>query len=131
MPVATEKATTTAGGGGDDNGGGGGGVTHKAAGGDALIGTWAKAEAVDAAAIFFDAGARTWIFLGRIFCVRKQAFYGRTVEQNLILFYPWCYYATQKYPFMRRGICRTYVRNGTKMYGNRNYYRPPLMKLVK
>jgi hypothetical protein len=25
------------------------------------------------------------------------------VEQNLILFYPWCYYATQKYPFMRSG----------------------------
>ena len=62
-----------------DNGGGGGGVTHEAAGGDALIGTWAKAEAVDAApAIFSDAGARTWIFLGRIFCARKQAFYGRT-----------------------------------------------------
>ena len=47
-----------------DNGGGGGGVTPEAAGGDALIGTWAKAEAVDAApAIFSDAGARTWIFL--------------------------------------------------------------------
>ena len=47
--------------------------------GDALIGTWAKAEAVDAApAIFSDAGARTWIFLGRFFCARKQAFYGRT-----------------------------------------------------
>jgi hypothetical protein len=62
-----------------DNGGGGGGVTHEAAGGDALIETWAKAEAVDAApAIFSDAGARTWIFLGRIFCARKQAFYGRT-----------------------------------------------------
>ena len=51
-----------------------------AAGGTpAAIGTWAKAEAVDAApAIFSDAGARTWIFLGRIFCERKQAFYGRT-----------------------------------------------------
>ncbi len=62
-----------------DNGGGGGGVTHEAARGDALIGTWAKAEAVDAApAIFSDAGARTWIFLGRFFCARKQAFYGRT-----------------------------------------------------
>jgi hypothetical protein len=48
------------------------------------------------------------------------------VEQNLILFYPWCFYATQKYHVMRRGICRTYVRYGTKMYGNRNYYRPPL-----
>jgi hypothetical protein len=53
------------------------------------------------------------------------------VEQNLILFYPWCYYATQKYLFMRRGICRTYVRNGTKMYGNRNYYRPPLDEASK
>jgi hypothetical protein len=44
-----------------------------AAGGTpAAIGTWAKAEAVDAApAIFSDAGARTWIFLGRIFCVKR------------------------------------------------------------
>ncbi len=48
------------------------------------------------------------------------------VEQNLILFYPWCYYATQKYHYMRRGICRTYVRYGTKMYDIRNYYRPLL-----
>ena len=39
---------------------------------------------------------------------------------------PWCYFATQKYPVMRRGICRTYVRYGTKMYSNRNYYQPPL-----
>jgi hypothetical protein len=51
-----------------------------AAGGTpAAIGTWAKVEAVDAApAIFSDDGARTWIFLGRFFCARKQAFYGRT-----------------------------------------------------
>ncbi len=51
-----------------------------AAGGTpAAIGTWVKAEAVDAApAIFSDAGAHTWIFLGRFFCARKQAFYGRT-----------------------------------------------------
>jgi hypothetical protein len=108
-----------------DNGGGGGGVTHEAAGGDALIGTWAKAEAVDAApAIFSDAGARTWIFLGRFFCARKQAFYGRT-KLDFIL--P----VVQKYPVMRRGICRTYIRYGTKMYGNRNYYRPPLDEASK
>jgi hypothetical protein len=44
----------------------------------AAIGTWAKVEAVDASAIFSDAGARTCIILGRIFCARKQAFYGRT-----------------------------------------------------
>jgi len=61
MPVATETCDDD---GGrrrrHDNGGGGKGVTHEAAGGDALIGTWAKAEAVDAApAIFSDAGART------------------------------------------------------------------------
>jgi hypothetical protein len=31
------------------------------------------------------------------------------VEQNLILFYPWCYYATQKYHDMRRGIM-PYIR---------------------
>ena len=98
-----------------------------AAGGTpAAIGTWVKAEAVDAApAIFSDAGARTWIFLGRFFCARKQAFYGRT-KLDFILPVVLLWYATQKYPFMRRGICRTYVRNGTKMYGNRNYYRPPL-----
>ena len=53
------------------------------------------------------------------------------VEQNLILFYPWCYYATQKYHDMRRGICCTYVRYGTKMYGIRNYYRPPLDEASK
>jgi hypothetical protein len=53
------------------------------------------------------------------------------VEQNLILFYPWCYYATQKYHDMRRGIFRTYLRYGTKMYGNRNYYRPPLDEASK
>jgi len=53
------------------------------------------------------------------------------VEQNLILFYPWCYYATQKYHDMRRGICRTYVRYGTKMYGIRNYYGPPLDEASK
>ena len=50
-----------------------------ASGTPAAIRTWAKAEAVDAApAIFSDAGARTCIYLGRIFCARKQAFYGRT-----------------------------------------------------
>jgi hypothetical protein len=55
------------------------------------------------------------------------------VEQNLILFYPWRYYATQKYHDMRRGIgiCRTYVTYGTKMYGIRNYYRPPLDEASK
>ncbi len=83
--MATETATTTAGGGGDtttaaaEEGSLTKRLTHEAAGGDALIGTWAKAEAVDAApALFSDAGARTWIFLGRLFCARKQAFYGRT-----------------------------------------------------
>jgi len=54
-----------------------------------------------------------------------------TVEQILILFYPWCYYATQKYHDMRRGVCRTYVRYGTKMYSIRNYYRPPLDEASK
>jgi hypothetical protein len=114
-----------------DNGGGGGGVTHEAAGGDALIGTWAKAEVVDAApAIFSDAGVRTWIFLGRIFCARKQAFYGRTKFDFILPVVLLCY-RTQKYPVMRRGICRTYVRYGTKMYGSRNYYRPPLDEASK
>jgi len=35
--------------------------------------------------------------IGEEFFARKQAFYGR--EQNLILFYRWCYYATQKYHY--------------------------------
>ena len=82
-----------------------------ASGTPAAIGTWAKAEAVDAApAIFSGAGARTCIFLGRFFVRESKRF---TVEQILILFYLWCYYATQKYHDMRRGICRTYVRYGT------------------
>jgi hypothetical protein len=73
-----------------------------ASGNPAAIGTWAKAEAVDAApAIFSDAGARTCIFLGRIFVRESKCF---MVEQILILFYPWCYYATPKYHDMRRGI---------------------------
>ncbi len=64
-----------------------------ASGTPAAIGTWAKAEAVDAALVIFsDAGARTCVFLGRIFCARKQAFYGRTkLDFNLpvvLLFYP-------------------------------------------
>jgi hypothetical protein len=94
LKAVTAMANAGGGGNSDDNGGrrrqhnnggGGGGVTHEAAGGDALIGTWAKAEAVDAApAIFSDAGARTWIFLGRIFCARKQAFYGR-IKLDFIL----------------------------------------------
>jgi hypothetical protein len=65
-----------------------------ASGTPAAIRTWAKAEAVDAArAIFSDAGACTSIlFLGRFFCARKQAFYGRT-NLDFILWYSWCYYA--------------------------------------
>jgi hypothetical protein len=91
-----------------DNGGGGKGVTHEAAGGDALIGTWAKAEAVDAApAIFSDAGARTWIFLGRIFCARKQAFYGRTkldfILPVVLLCYPKIPFHEKRYmPYIRK-----------------------------
>ena len=60
-----------------------------AAGGTpAAIGTWAKVEAVDAApAIFSDAGARTWIFLGRFFCARSKRFirqiFKKEFPQNL------------------------------------------------
>jgi hypothetical protein len=81
---------------------------HVAASGTpAAIGTWAKAEAVDAApAILSDAGAHISIFLGRIFVQESKCF---MVEQILILFYSWCYYATQKYHDMRRGIC-WYIR---------------------
>jgi hypothetical protein len=91
-----------------DNGGGGKVVTHKAAGGDALIGMWAKAEAVDAApAIFSDAGARTWIFLGRFFCARKQAFYGRTkldfILPVVLLCYPKIPFHEKRYiPYIRK-----------------------------
>jgi hypothetical protein len=91
-----------------NNGGGGGGVTHEAAGGDALIGTWAKAEAVDAApAIFSDARARTWIFLGRFFCARKQVFYGRTKLDFILpvelLCYPKIPFHEKRYiPYIRK-----------------------------
>jgi len=58
----------------------------------AAIGTWAKAEVVDAApAIFSDAGARTWIFLGRFFCARKQVFYGRTKLDFILSVVLLCY----------------------------------------
>jgi len=98
-----------------------------AAGGTpAAIGTWAKAEQHRQYFLMLErAPGYFWVE----FFVRESKRF--MVEQNLILFYPWCYYATQKYPFMRRGICRTYVRNGTKMYGNRNYYRPPLDEASK
>jgi hypothetical protein len=111
MPVATETCDDD---GGrrrrrrHDNGGGGKGVTHEAAGGDALIGTWAKAEAVDAAPVIFsDAGARTWIFLGRIFCARKQAFYGRTkldfILPVVLLCYPKIPFHEKRYmPYIRK-----------------------------
>ena len=57
-----------------------------ASGTPAVIGMWAKAKAVDAApAIFSYAGARTCIFLGRFFCARKQAFYGRTKLDFILL----------------------------------------------
>jgi hypothetical protein len=66
-----------------------GGIARR---GRRVIGMWAKAEAVDAApARFSDAGARTCIFLGRIFCARKQAFYGR-IKLDFILWYLWYYY---------------------------------------
>ena len=68
-------------------------------------------------------------YVGVDFFVRESKRF--MVEQNLILFYPLCYFATQKYHDMRRGICRTYVRYGTKMYGIRNYYRPPLGEASK
>ncbi len=69
-----------------------------ASGTPAAIGTWAKAEAVDVApAIFSDAGARTCIFLGRILCARKQAFYGRTNLDFILPVVILCYH-TQKIP---------------------------------
>jgi hypothetical protein len=91
-----------------DNCGGGKVVTHEAAGGDALIGTWAKAEAVDAApAIYSDAGARTWIFLGRFFFARKEAFYGRTklgfILPVVLLCYPKIPFHEKRYmPYIRK-----------------------------
>ncbi len=70
-----------------------------------------------------------WLTIWVDFFVRESKRF--MVGQNLILFYPWCYNATQKYHDMRRGICRTYVRYGTKMYRIRNYYRPPLDEASK
>jgi hypothetical protein len=74
----------------------------------ALIGTWAKAEAVDAApAIYSDAGARTWIFLGRFVCARKEAFYGRTkldfILPVVLLCYPKIPFHEKRYmPYIRK-----------------------------
>ncbi len=65
-----------------------------------------------------------WLAIWVEFFVRESKHF--MVEQNLILFYQWCYYATQKYQDMRRGMCGTYLRYGTKMYDIRNYYRLPL-----
>ena len=106
-----------------DNGGGGKGVTHEAAGGDAIGRGQRGRRSMQHQQYFLMLERAPGYFWVEFFVLESKRF---MVEQNLILFYPWCYYATQKYPFMRRGICRTYVRNGTKMYGNRNYYRPPL-----
>jgi len=70
-----------------------------------------------------------WLTIWVDFFVRESKRF--MVEQNLILFSPWCYNATQKYHDMRRGICRTNIRYGTKMYGIRNYYRPLLDEASK
>jgi hypothetical protein len=74
---------------------------------------WAKAEAVDTHRQFFlmlgRAPAYFWV---EYFVQESKRF---IVESILILFYPWYYYDTQKYHDTRRGICRTYVRYGTKM----------------
>jgi hypothetical protein len=84
-----------------------------------------QAKAVDAAlAIFSDAGASIWIFLGRFFCARKQAFYGRTKLDFILPVVLLCY---PKIP------CREkrYMPYIPEMYGNRNYYRPPLDEASK
>jgi hypothetical protein len=44
----------------------------------------------------------------------------------LILFYPWCYYATQCTMTREEVYAGTYVRYWTKMSGTINYYPPPL-----
>jgi hypothetical protein len=49
-----------------------------ASGTPAAIGTWAKAEAVDAAAIFSDAVGTHVDISGYFLCARKQVFNGRT-----------------------------------------------------
>jgi len=69
-----------------------------------------------------------WVCRSRFFLRESKCF---MVEQNLILFYPWCYYATQKFHDTRRGMCPTYVRYGSKIYGVKNYYRPPLDEASK
>ncbi len=66
----------------------------------AAIGTWATTNTASSVAIFSYAGARTCIFLGRFFCARKQAFYGRT-KLDIILPGVLLCYDTQKYHDMR------------------------------
>ncbi len=55
--------------------------------------------------------------VGRIF-VRES----KMVQQNLILFYPWCYYATQKYHDMRRDMPYVHTRVVSSSLGNVKIY---------
>jgi hypothetical protein len=129
MPVATETATTMAGGGNTTTAAAEKGSLTKRPGGTPLLGRGQRRRrSMQHQQYFLMLECAPGYFWVDFFVQESKRF---MVEQNLILFYPWCYYATQKYLFMRRGICRTYVRNGTKMYGNRNYYRPPLDEASK
>ncbi len=66
-----------------------------ASGTPAAIGTWAKAEAVDAAWEYFLMLGRVPAYFWVDFFVQESKRF--ILQQNLILFYPWCYYdyATQ------------------------------------
>jgi hypothetical protein len=106
MLVGMETATTTAGGGGDTTmSAAEEGSLMKRPGGCPYCG---QAKAVDAAlAIFSDAGASIWIFLGRFFCARKQAFYGRTkldfILPVVLLCYPKIPCSEKSYmPYIRK-----------------------------
>jgi hypothetical protein len=111
MPVVKETATKTAGGGGDTaTAAAEEGSLTKRPGGTPLSGRGQSRRSMQHRQYFLMLERAPGYFWVDFFVREIKLF---MVEQNLILFYLWCYYATQKYPVMRRGICRKYVRYGT------------------
>ncbi len=101
--------TTRAGGGGDTTTAAAeeGSLTKRPGGGRSYWDVGKGGGGHAAPAIISDAGARTWIFLGRIFCARKQAFYGRTkldfILPVVLLCYPKLPFHEKRYmPYIRK-----------------------------
>jgi hypothetical protein len=93
MPVATETATTTAGGGGDTTTAAAEkGSLTKRPGGTPLSGRGQMRRRLMQHQQYFLMLERAPGYFWVEFFVRESKRF--MVEQNLILFYPWCYYAT-------------------------------------